>query len=743
VSALEQPPDLHALDPRYERILEYLEHGWHVLRAYGLAESSTPARPVCLCKEGAACPNPGKHPRGRWKEPAGSAYIRGPEELLSKLPPGARWNVALTFRTGGLEDVAALDVDTDAARVRLLEEYGLDVLEARCLQRTSNGWHALYRVPAERRGELPEESALKPGASVFAVPNVDLRYGGSVIITAPSVHASGTEYRWESLGEPEDAPAGFWKLMQTRGRKAEAERPPAPPLAPSPQPSPSRKAQPERIEEKRYRRAVEEACRAVAGASRGRRNDATMRHAYGLGRSLCLWPESYQLEAVGELQRAAETHTPAGDPDHANRLEVVELSFAEGVRKGLGDPRSNERGAPIPYPGSEARPFSSSGTDTPTASDSTEPGAEDETDTAKPDQSERVRFRRLSELGAPEPVEWLEGGIAFGRIPRGELSIVFGNPGVGKGSICMQVVAQVTQAGRDVIVSTPEDDPTRVLLPRLMAAGAVLERIHLADLTYGEEDGGPVKVAPHARRLLEQVEATSAALLYLDPFEEHLAGDVKSQRDTRNELRELLAGCREARCAILAVDHSNRMTSSSAYARAGGSGAKYQVARSVMVAGKLETAEGDQPSDAIRSSEVLLIHAKSNLSGLANGLRFRLEGVNLEGSGNVEIRTSRAELIGETNLTAEDMLSEKAQEQSQTVSECAEWLAGYLEEHGGGMVQDETRKAARAVSEDWSKDVLKLAIRKLGGKNGPMGQGGARWGYKLPGYVPLGEDRPT
>src|SRR6266540_1325668 len=78
-----------------------------------------------------------------------------------------------------------------------------------------------------------------------------------------------------------------------------------------------------------------------------------------------------------------------------------------------------------------------------------------------------------------EPVRWLWPG----RIPLEEVCVIQGDPGLGKGHVCAELVARFTTArpmpdtgvahplGR-VVWLTSEDDPQRVLKPRLVAAGA-------------------------------------------------------------------------------------------------------------------------------------------------------------------------------------------------------------------------------------------------------------------------------
>ena len=124
----------------------------------------------------------------------------------------------------------------------------------------------------------------------------------------------------------------------------------------------------------------------------------------------------------------------------------------------------------------------------------------------------------------------------------------------------------------------------------------------------------------------------------------------------------------------------------------------------------------------------------------ARGLRFELLTEYVPGESGTQVSTEVARLLGETTLTAEELLGEEAQESRETVSECAEWLGEYLKLKSLGHAQADTRKDAREVNADWKPEILELAVKQLGGKHGPMGMG-AGWGYKLPDYKPLGADR--
>jgi hypothetical protein len=732
VSATEKPTSLEALDPRYPLLAEYFERGWWLIKLHGVAETSTAEHPVCLCRDGAECSAPGKKNHGTYAKAEGTAYVRSLEEAVTKLPPGKRWNVGHAFGYGSGADEVALDIESDAALEQIRSEYGFDPLLAGAWARTGRGYHALYRLTPEQL-EQKATLGMGQGAGEWAVPHVDIRVGGTngYIVIEPSVHYSGRAYKWQELGELTEPPAGFLALMATR-KNLQVEEKPAQETKPKPKASNVIELGTafEKRDHSRHRaeKLLETVCAKVTAAS-SNRNEAVSKAAYALGGSLYLWPEGEQASYREKLKDAAAVQTPQGDRDYAERRHTVEESWKAGAAKGSSDP--------IPPPGSDA-PRSSSSTP-PSAPPTHDTGEESEEESFRPG----VRWKRLSEIGLPQPVEWLEGDIAEGRIPRGELTIIMGEPGVGKGSITAQIVAEVTNAGGVVIISAPEDSLESVTLPRYMAAGAVLENVITVGYAWeDDEPWTPLDIAEHHSQLLAIASETGGKLIVLDPLEEHLTADAKSERETRLALRHLLSGCRAIGCAVLGIDHVNRMASSSGYKRAGGSSAKYKIARSVLIAGRQgSTGEENDPAEqSLKPRTVALIPDKLNVGAAARGLRFELLTEYVAGAGGTQVSTAVARLLGETTLTSEELLGEQAQESRETVSACAEWLLDYLTRHGLGHLQAETRKDARDTNADWKPEILELAVKQLGGKHAPLGMGGS-WGYRLPGYIPTGADR--
>src|SRR5262249_25966303 len=141
------------------------------------------------------------------------------------------------------------------------------------------------------------------------------------------------------------------------------------------------------------------------------------------------------------------------------------------------------------------------------------------------------------------------------RIARGKVSIIAGNPGLGKSQITASIAAIVTIGGRwpdgspstagDVVFLSAEDDPADTLRPRLEAAGADLQRVHVMDSVAGgyTGEGQQQNRAFSLQRDLEALSAKLAELgnvaaVVIDPITAYL-GDVDSHRNA--DVRALLA----------------------------------------------------------------------------------------------------------------------------------------------------------------------------------------------------------
>ena len=105
-------------------------------------------------------------------------------------------------------------------------------------------------------------------------------------------------------------------------------------------------------------------------------------------------------------------------------------------------------------------------------------------------------LRRLSDIPA-EKLSWLWPG----RIPLGKLTLLAGDPGLGKSFITLDIAARVTRGpiGRmvqstgqpgSVIVLSAEDDAADTIRPRLEAAGADLAGFTFSQAVRHIKDNG-------------------------------------------------------------------------------------------------------------------------------------------------------------------------------------------------------------------------------------------------------------
>lgn len=109
------------------------------------------------------------------------------------------------------------------------------------------------------------------------------------------------------------------------------------------------------------------------------------------------------------------------------------------------------------------------------------------------DLPEEVQLLRASDIPAT-PIRWLWKGW----MAKGKLHILAGAPGTGKTTIALALAAAVTRGAPfpdgaqgepgNVLIWSGEDDPADTLVPRLMAAGADLQRICIiGDVGHGQD----------------------------------------------------------------------------------------------------------------------------------------------------------------------------------------------------------------------------------------------------------------
>ena len=257
----------------------------------------------------------------------------------------------------------------------------------------------------------------------------------------------------------------------------------------------------------------------------------------------------------------------------------------------------------------------------------------------------------------PEHIEWLWPG----RIAVGKQTCIAGDPGTGKSQLSVAIAAAVSRGdewpcgeGRaplgNAIIFSAEDGASDTIIPRLIAAGADLNRIHIVD-AVGTEVGNRRSFNLQADlKLLEEkiAEIGNVCLIVIDPISSYLGKtDSHKNADVRGVLEPIADMAERTRVAVCSVTHfskPNGSASCKALHKVIGSIAFVAAARGAFVV--LE-----DPNDRDRR---LFLHAKNNLSEPPQGLAFRLEQV-IVGEG---IITSRVDWEPEPiNTTADEALA--------------------------------------------------------------------------------------
>jgi hypothetical protein len=139
------------------------------------------------------------------------------------------------------------------------------------------------------------------------------------------------------------------------------------------------------------------------------------------------------------------------------------------------------------------------------------------------------------------PVDWLWEG----RVPCGALTVLDGDPGLGKSTITLDLAARVSRGyamppdgGKDgtppanVVILSAEDDPARTIRPRLEAAGADLDRVQIVEGISTGGDGDRFPILPYDLVALEQfIAVIRARLAIVDPFMAYLGDGIDTHKD--------------------------------------------------------------------------------------------------------------------------------------------------------------------------------------------------------------------
>jgi hypothetical protein len=320
-----------------------------------------------------------------------------------------------------------------------------------------------------------------------------------------------------------------------------------------------------------------------------------------------------------------------------------------------------------------------------------------------------------------EPVEFLDSGT----IPKGKLVVIVGLGGAGKGMFWANLVADLT-TGRatfginyqpppavEVLLLGVEDGFADTVNPRLLAAGADLDKVHVLDGVRVRD-----KVVPFSLALLDPLDAwlqghEGVRLLVIDPItgyvgrtgaKDHYDADVRCLLEPLAELASRRG------VTILLVKHFNKNETMAVASRVGGSVAYVNVPRACFVV-------AEDPKDKSRR---VLAPFKWNLNvprppalawTMSPAPEDRIEkilaqcpGLSEAARGMMRGQLHRLEWAGPVDASADDLLRAAAKADRQSTRDEAErataWLADFLSDGPRGSVEC-ARDGDFALGRDW------------------------------------------
>jgi hypothetical protein len=303
------------------------------------------------------------------------------------------------------------------------------------------------------------------------------------------------------------------------------------------------------------------------------------------------------------------------------------------------------------------------------------------------------------------------------------LTVLAGEPGLGKSLLSIWLASGLSRGelGGSAAASlflTAEDSREHTVLPRLVAAGAVRERIVFPP---PEKDGLERSISlPDDIGYLRQLMAkASVRLVVFDPLVAYLPAKVNSWQDQslRGALAPLAALAREQDAAVLLVAHLNKGQNADPLRRLGGSIGLAAAARSVLLLAR----DPDDPEGATGPMRVLA-QAKSNLGALEPSLAYRIKPASLPD----DVSTASLEAVGASRFSAAELLALNETEARSKLSEAEALLRAELER--GPRPVSELREAA--VELGISITTLERAKKKLGVRSVKLDLD--CWGWVLP-----------
>lgn len=318
-----------------------------------------------------------------------------------------------------------------------------------------------------------------------------------------------------------------------------------------------------------------------------------------------------------------------------------------------------------------------------------------------------------------------------GRVARGKMTVLDGDPGLGKSTMLMDWTARVSRGDPlpdgdpqdecGVLLICAEDDPADTIVPRLKVAGADLKHVTLLTELPVTNEAGEIP-NPDATRLLslpldvplieQAIKELSVGLVIIDPLFAFFDPELRanSDQDVRMALTPLAAALQRTDASAILVRHLNKGASSNSLYRGGGSIGIIGVARF----GLLVARDRHDPDKRVLAS------TKSNLGPPPPSLSFQLNSV--EGQD-----VARVEWLGVINDSADDLLGDTlaTDDQKAAANDAETFVTDFLRHSTYAprdtLIAEGKKRGISARAIDKAKQRLGITHSRWGAHLGPGG----------------------
>jgi AAA domain len=322
------------------------------------------------------------------------------------------------------------------------------------------------------------------------------------------------------------------------------------------------------------------------------------------------------------------------------------------------------------------------------------------------------------------------------RFARGKFALIAGMPDMGKGQIAAYIAAACTanielpcNEGHapqgNVIWLNAEDGASDTVKPRLVAAGADLERVHIVESARVGGEDKIFSLVTDLRLLREAIERIgSVVLVIIDPVSAYLGVgkvDGRSATDVRGVLTPLKDMAEELHVAVIGIAHFNKKDDiKSALLRVSDSIAYVAAARHVY-------AVVEDPED---KNSKLFVKAKNNLARDTKALRYGMSVKTVGRDSRLIVDIDAPYIVWHpqhVEITANEAMQAATGQTAKR--EAREFLLERLE--AGAMKQEDVIDEAK--QEDIAEKTLRRAKKELGIKSRKeRGKMDGAWFWELP-----------